>query len=106
VLDMSNYDELARTLGEYEALAEAVAPVAVLKARIAGWGTVRQRRERKPTLAGALKQAKKLGVDVTVTADGSMTFKCGGIPEIRNGSGNGADLDRELEEWERRHGQA
>jgi hypothetical protein len=79
VLNMSNYDELARALGEYEALADAVAPVAVLKARIAGWGTMRQRR-RRPTLAGALKQASKAGVNVkgaTVAADGSVSLQFG-----------------------------
>jgi hypothetical protein len=40
----------------------------------------RKRRARKPTLAGALKQASKAGVDVkgaTLAADGSMSLQFG-----------------------------
>jgi hypothetical protein len=40
----------------------------------------RKRRERKPTLAGALKQASKAGVDVkgaTLAADGSVSLQFG-----------------------------
>ena len=41
---------------------------------------VRKRRERKPTLAGALKQAGKAGAKVrgaTVAADGSVSLQFG-----------------------------
>jgi hypothetical protein len=73
-------NDLEDALDEYEALADAVAPVETLKARLGGWGTARKRRERRPTLAGALKQASKAGAKVsgaTVTADGSVTLQFG-----------------------------
>jgi hypothetical protein len=34
------------------------------------------RRQRRPTLARLVAKAKQLGVDVTVEADGAVTFHC------------------------------
>jgi hypothetical protein len=62
----------------------------------------RKRRERKPTLAAELKQASKAGVDVkgaTVAADGAVSLQFGEAqPEPKN------ETDRELEEFNARHG--
>jgi hypothetical protein len=88
--------------------------VAALKARLAkaaakGWGTptpsdcdawqrwqrggtampARKRRERKPTLAAALKQASKAGVDVkgaTLAADGSVSLTFGKPSPVKHNS--------------------
>lgn len=53
-----------------------------------GRGTERKRRARRPTLAAALKQANKAGIDVkgaTLAADGSVSLTFGNTV-----SGNGA----------------
>ena len=68
-------------------------------------GGVKRRRKRKtlPDFNSALKRAKELGADLTVGADGSMTFKF--ATSSFNGSGAPmSDLDHELEEFEKRHG--
>jgi putative intracellular protease/amidase len=90
-------------LSEYEALKDAVVPVATLKERVASWGTMRKRRERKPSVATLIKRAEKAGKTVTaITTAGGVTLTFGNTV-----SGNGAaaslDLDRELEEFEARH---
>jgi len=64
----------------------------------------RRRRERKPTLAGALKQASKAGAKVsgaTVAADGSVSLQFG---EARTEPKS--ETDRELAEFEARHAKA
>ena len=62
---------------------------------------VRKRRaRRRPTLAAALKQASKAGVDVVryeVEPDGKIVIVTG-KPEPKN------ETDRELEEFNARHG--
>ena len=72
-------NDLEDALNDYRALKDAVVPVATLKARL-GLDAARKRRARKPTLAGALKQASKAGVDVkgaTLAADGSVSLQFG-----------------------------
>jgi hypothetical protein len=83
---MSNYDELARALGEYEALADAVVPVATLKARIAGWGTMRQRRERKPRVPAQFDKAIKAGLPARLERrpDGTVIVEIGQVGAASN----------------------
>jgi hypothetical protein len=61
-----------------------------------------RQRQRKPTLASALKQANKAGAAVsgaTLAPDGSVSLTFG-----EGHRSNGPDdLDRELEEFEARH---
>jgi hypothetical protein len=52
--------------------------------------TRKRRKRRKPTLAGICKQARELGVDVVVAADGSMTLKCSASTSAESPAGNGA----------------
>jgi hypothetical protein len=90
-------------LSEYEALKDAVVPVATLKERVASWGTMRKRRERKPSVATLIKRAEKAGKTVTAitTAEGvTLTF---GNTVSGNGAAASLDLDREIEEFEARH---
>jgi hypothetical protein len=90
-------------LSEYEALKDAVVPVATLKERVASWGTMRKRRERKPSVATLIKRAEKAGKTVTAitTTEGvTLTF---GNTVSGNGAAASLDLDRELEEFEARH---
>jgi hypothetical protein len=61
----------------------------------------RRRRERRPTLAGALKQASKAGAKVsgaTLTADGAVSLQFGAAQTEPK-----SDTDRELAEFEARH---
>jgi hypothetical protein len=83
---------------DYAALKDALVPIDVLRARVASW---RKRRERKPTLAAALKQASKAGqyVSGAVIEDGKIELKF-----VKPVSGNGAATDVELEEFEAQHG--
>jgi hypothetical protein len=39
----------------------------------------RTSRQRRPSFARMLKHARKLGIDMTVAPDGSMTLKCSGV---------------------------
>ena len=57
----SDYEALRGALGI--ALSDVLVPVAVLKERL-GLGTLRKRRERKPTLASVAKHATKAGIEV------------------------------------------
>jgi hypothetical protein len=79
-------------LGDYRASYKAL-----------GNGTAkRRRRERKLTLAKALKQASKAGQRVSgvVIEDGKIELKLG---EAASGNGASTDVDRELAEFEARH---
>jgi hypothetical protein len=88
-------------LSEYEILKGALGlSVEPLKARLPGWGTVRKRRERKLTLAKALKQASKAGqcVSGAVIEDGKIELKFGEAQTEQK-----SETDRELAEFEARH---
>jgi hypothetical protein len=56
--------------------------------------------EPKPSIRSMIKTAKKAGAKVTVAADGSVTLQFG---ETKKNEAK-SDLDRELEEFEARHG--
>jgi len=97
--DLSEYEILKGALG----LSVETLSVETLKARIAGWGIVRKRRERKPSVATLIKRAEKAGKTVTAitTAEGvTLTF---GNTVSGNGAAASLDLDREIEEFEARH---
>jgi hypothetical protein len=69
---------LSLSLSDYEAGRRSYAALRCNGADAAK--SERQRRARKPTLAGALKQASKAGVDVkgaTLAADGSVSLQFG-----------------------------
>ena len=115
-----NYDAIAATdcarfgdrLGQFrditklQELIYSGAAVAELTRRLprdVGWvgraergrGTERKRRTRRPTLAAALKQANKAGVDVkgaTLAADGSVSLMFG-KPSTATVNENEWDLD-------------
>ena len=73
----SDYEALRGALGI--ALSDVLVPVAVLKERL-GLGTVRKRRERKPTLASVAKHATKAGIEVAryeVKPDGTVVVVTG-----------------------------
>jgi hypothetical protein len=93
VLDMSNYDELARALDDYAALEHALVPIDTLKERLAGWGHVeRKRRQRKPSIASLIQRAEKTGktVRAITTAEGvTLTFGTPGADDAKP-NGNGA----------------
>ena len=67
-------------------------------------------RPRKPkplSLAIAIRQAKKKGMDLTVAPDGSMTFKNVGSDNVTTLQGNGAaTAEDELAQWRKRKGYA
>jgi len=73
----SDYEALRGALGI--ALSDVLVPGAVLKERL-GLGTVRKRRERKPTLASVAKHATKAGIEVAryeVKPDGTVVVVTG-----------------------------
>ena len=65
------------------------------------------KRRRKPSLAAALNNARKAHMPVktaVVEPDGKIVLTFG-EPETAKVSAPGDDLDRELEEFERQHGE-
>jgi hypothetical protein len=48
------------------------------------------RQRRKPTLAGIIRKARELCVDVVVAPDGSLILKCSAPTTTESAAGNGA----------------
>jgi hypothetical protein len=62
--------------------------------------TRKRRQRRKPTLARMIKQARKLGVDVMVGTDGSMTLRTS-VPHgdhVTESGGNGSSSENPWDE--------
>jgi hypothetical protein len=67
---------------------------------------VARRRKRRPSVRAMIREAEKAGAKVTVAADGSVTLQFGNDVKPNGSAAASLDLDRELEEFEARHGQA
>jgi hypothetical protein len=98
-----HYEALNEARNDYAALEHALVSVDTLKERLASWGTIAEpkRRARKPTLASVARQATKAGIEVAryeIAPDGKIAVITG-KPEPTK-----SDLDRELEEFDARHG--
>jgi hypothetical protein len=48
------------------------------------------RKRRNPTLAGIIRKARELGIDVVLTPDGSLILKCSARAATESAAGNGA----------------
>jgi hypothetical protein len=83
-------NDLEDALSDYEALKDAVVPVATLKARIAGWGTMRKRRERKPRVPAQFDKAIKAGLPARLERrpDGTVIVEIGQVGDAGNGAAN------------------
>ena len=92
--DLAAQVERALDCGSYLALDELAF---ALEPPAAPTPEPRSRRQRKPTLASAIREARKAGVPVsgaTLTADGSVSLTFGGEPKTSR---------NELDEWMARH---
>ncbi len=74
-------NDLEDALHEYEALKDAFVPVETLKERVAGWGTVRQRRQRKPRVPAQFDRAIKAGLPARLERrpDGTVIVEIGQV---------------------------
>jgi hypothetical protein len=91
-------NDLEDALREYEAIKDAFVPVATLKARLADWGTVRQRRERKPRVPAQFDRAIKAGLPARLERrpDGTVIVEIG---QAGAADKSANEADNELARW-------